>query len=137
MITLMQDKHWKITLENSNEQFRFRIHHLDIVEINTTFMTFDKEILFIAQTVLKKIIKELDKNKNKSKYDSLELLGDVDGEFLVTIDLKEYHNFDLKFINYSSEFELELFGHASDFFYLGKAIDSIVRIVSDKNTLIE
>lgn len=106
MITLFENKYWKISIEQIEKQFRFRISHQDTMEITTKLMKFDKEILFVCQQTLKEIIKEIDKGKRKSKYGSIEILEDLDGQF------------DLHFINYSSEFQLDLNGFASDWNYL-------------------
>ncbi|OKL38349.1 hypothetical protein [Domibacillus mangrovi] len=130
MISLIEDEFWKIEIENQNKRFRFKINHGDSIEIYTAYMEFDLEILLIAQRTLQDLVKESENGKRKSKYDSLELLEDLKGQFLVTIDLKEYHNFDFKFINYSSEFQLDLNGHANEIFQLHKAINLLVQKMS-------
>ena len=126
MIQLLEDQEWKLVLEEENQKYRFKITHKNFIEITTMFMEFDKDMLLITQKVLKGIGKEIEKGKTKSKYDSFELLEDNTGNFLLTIDLGAYHNFDLKFINYSADFQLDFIGHSYELTKLKDAINLII-----------
>ncbi|WP_338754538.1 hypothetical protein [Bacillus sp. FJAT-52991] len=77
--------------------------------------------------MLHAIVLEINQGKKRSKFDSLELLEDTQGDFLVTIDLEKYHEFTFNFMNYSSDFQLELKGYATDVFQLKTAIDLLVQ----------
>jgi len=126
MINLLEDKAWKLVLEEENRQYRFKITHKNFIEITTIFMEFDKDMLLITQKVLKDIGKEIRKGKTKSKYESFELLEDSTGNFLLTISLGAYHNFDLTFINYSADFSLDFIGHSYELVKLKDAINLII-----------
>lgn len=126
MIHLLEDQAWKLVLEEENQQYRFKITHKNFIEITIMFMEFDKDMLLITQKVLKDIGKEIRKGKTKSKYESFELLEDSTGNFLLTISLGAYHNFDLTFINYSADFQLDFFGHSYELTKLKDAINLII-----------
>lgn len=126
MIQLFEDERWKIIVEEEYQKNRFRIIHKDFMEITTTYMNFDHEMLLMTQNVLKEITKEIEKGKTKSKYESFELLEDVSGNFLLTVNLGSYHNFTLTFINYPADFELDFSGHSYELIQFKEAINSIL-----------
>ena len=126
MIQLLEDQEWNLVLEEENQKYRFKITHKSFIEITTMFMEFDKDMLLITQKVLKDIGKEIEKGKTKSKYDLFELLEDNTGNFLLTISLGAYHNFNLKFINYSADFHLDFVGHSYELTKLKDAINLII-----------
>ena len=126
MIQLFEDEQWKIIVEEDHQKNRFRFIHNDFMEITTTYMNFNHEMLLITQKVLNDITKEIEKGKTKSKYESFELLEDVLGNFLLTVKLSTYHNFTLTFKNYPADFYLDFGGHSFELIRFKNAIDNIL-----------
>lgn len=126
MIHLIEDEQWKLVLEEENQKYRFKFIHKNFLEITTMFIELDKNMLLHTQRDLTKITKEIEKGKTKSKYESIELFEDLTGNFLLTLCLSEYHNFTLHFINYSADFQLNLYGHSYELVHLRDAVDLII-----------
>lgn len=126
MINLIKDEIWDVVLEKNQEnKYRFVFRHLDSIEITTSYLTFNKEELLISRKVLRDISKEIKTGKLKSKYDSFILLEDQSGQFIVSIELMDYHNFKFTLINYSSEFSMHLHGHSFELEKLTTSLDLI------------